>query len=77
MERTDIDEAALKVFGSNIRTRRATQGLSQEQLAEVSGLDRTYVGGAERGERNLSLLNIIRIARALGVTPRDLLEGVR
>jgi len=50
--------------------------MSQEQLADASGLDRSYIGGVERGERNVSLLNITKIARALGVSPKDLLEGV-
>jgi transcriptional regulator with XRE-family HTH domain len=47
---------------------------SQEEFAAESGLDRTYVGGIERGERNPSLLNICRLARALGVTPSDLMD---
>jgi transcriptional regulator with XRE-family HTH domain len=45
-------------------------------LAELCGLHRTYVGAVERGERNISLLNIVAIARALGVAPAELLEGV-
>lgn len=63
-------------LGSNIRQLRRSQGLSQEQLAEKADLHRTYVGAIERGERNVSLDNIIAIAHALGVSASQLLEGV-
>lgn len=61
-------------FGSRVRLLRQHQNLSQEELAQRAGIDRTYVGGVERGERNLSLLNVKRLADALGVTARDLLD---
>jgi transcriptional regulator with XRE-family HTH domain len=50
--------------------------MSQEQLAERAGLHRTYVGAIERGERNVSLKNILRLARALGTRGSELLEGI-
>jgi transcriptional regulator with XRE-family HTH domain len=60
-------------FGKRVRELRLGLGISQEGLADRCGLHRTYVGGIERGERNPSLLNIGRIADALGVSPGDLL----
>lgn len=59
-------------FGHRIRELRRAVGLSQEQFAHVAGLDRTYVGSVERGERNVSLDNIYRLALALRVEARDL-----
>jgi len=64
-------------FGKRILNLRRVQRLSQEDLAEVAGLHRTYVGDVERGERNIALRNIVRLARALNVTPSDLLRGIR
>ena len=66
---------ALKKFGDRIRYLRLMRKLSQEQLAELCELHRTYIGGIERGERNVSLRNIIRIASALEVTISELFEG--
>jgi transcriptional regulator with XRE-family HTH domain len=57
----------LKRFGARVRELRLATGMSQEDLASKCGLHRTYVGGVERGERNVGLLNIHAIARALGV----------
>lgn len=59
-----------------MRARRERKGMSQEQLAERAGLHRTYVGAIERGERNVSLKNILRLARALGTRGSELLEGI-
>ncbi|MFZ0339888.1 MAG: helix-turn-helix transcriptional regulator [Terracidiphilus sp.] len=64
-------------LGQTVRKRRHTLGLSQEGLAEKADLHWTYIGGIERGERNLSLLNIVKVARALGFTPARLLTGIR
>ncbi|MGA2319487.1 MAG: helix-turn-helix transcriptional regulator [Solirubrobacteraceae bacterium] len=61
-------------FGERLRSLRATKGISQEELAASSGLNRTYVGSVERGERNVSLLNIHKLAAALGVAPSTLLD---
>jgi transcriptional regulator with XRE-family HTH domain len=63
-----------KSFGTNLRREREAKGLSQEALAHQAGLHRTYVGSVERGERNVSIDNIERLARALGVTPADLMR---
>jgi transcriptional regulator with XRE-family HTH domain len=64
----------LKLFGERVRVLRQARTLSQEALALAAGLDRTYIGGVERGERNISLLNIQKIAQALKVSPADLLK---
>ena len=69
---TDGDVQAY--FGRRVRILRKREGLSQEQLAFRCGLDRTYVGGVERGERNISIVNIEKIARALGLSLRDLFD---
>jgi transcriptional regulator with XRE-family HTH domain len=64
------------VLGKTIRAMRVDLGLSQERLAELAGLHWTYIGGIERGERNVSLLNIVKIAKALKTTPSVLLSGI-
>lgn len=66
-----------KSFGKTVRDCRVALGLSQEELAERAELHRTYVGSVERGERNISLENIVRLANALGLKPSDLLKGVQ
>jgi len=66
----------LREFGKRIRALRTTRGWSQERLAEEAGLHRNYVGGLERGERNVSLVNIGRLASAFGMTPSELLKGI-
>jgi transcriptional regulator with XRE-family HTH domain len=63
-------------LGKAVRKRRHSMGLSQEALAEKADLHWTYIGGIERGERNVSLINIVRIARALELTPARLLAGI-
>lgn len=60
-------------LGQNLRTYRETRGISQERFAELLGFHRTYLGGIERGERNLSLKSVERLALQLEVSPLDLL----
>ena len=62
-------------FGSRVRAIRKSLGISQEVLADLSELDRSYIGGVERGERNISLGNIEKIANALGVEIKELFEN--
>jgi len=62
-----------QAFGIKIRMRRFEMGITQEELAERANLHPTYVGSAERGERNVSLENIVLIARALDYSPKDLM----
>jgi transcriptional regulator with XRE-family HTH domain len=64
-------------FGQRVRNRRLELGLSQESLAERAGLHRTYVGSLERGERNVALLNILRLAAALELDPAHLVGGLQ
>jgi transcriptional regulator with XRE-family HTH domain len=65
---------ARKTFARNLRLTRASKGLSQEDLAELANLHRTYIGSVERGERNISVDSMERIAIALGVTVVSLLK---
>ena len=65
-----------KAFGARVRALRLAQNLSQEKLADAAGLHRTYIGGIERGERNVSLENIQRIAAALSETISSLTAGL-
>lgn len=63
-------------FGLQIRHIRKGIGYSQESLAALCGMDRTYIGGIERGERNVSLENILKIADALDVAPKYLFQNL-
>ncbi len=63
-------------FGRHVASLRRAQGMSQEALALESGLARSYLGGVERGQRNISLVNICRLAVALQVRPSALLESL-
>jgi transcriptional regulator with XRE-family HTH domain len=68
---------AAAAFGARVRARRLELGLSQEGLASVSGLHWTFVGQVERGRRNLTLHNILKLADALGVDASTLVTGLR
>ena len=67
-------ELALK---GRISSKRKARGLSQRALAQLAGLDRTYVGSVERGERNVSIDNVERLAEALGIELADLFRRIR
>ena len=63
-------------FGHAVRKRRKKLGVSQEAFADLCGLHRTYMGGIERGERNVSLVNVEKIAHALKISLTQLFRGV-
>ena len=67
---------ALAEFGARVRARRNELGLSQEALADESGLHWTFVGQVERGQRNLSLHNLLKLAAALEIDPAGLVQGL-
>lgn len=69
-----MDEYILKSFGLHLKAIRQSQKISQEELAAKADLDRTYISGIERGLRNVSLLNIVRLANALGISPQTLMQ---
>lgn len=71
-QHTDI----LVRFGQRLREKRTELGISQEAFADKCSLDRTYISGIERGKRNVSLLNIDTIAKALGVSIAELMKGI-
>lgn len=70
--RSAAEEQILRAFGQTVRSYRERTGLSQEALADRAGLHRTYVGSVERGERNVSLLNLHVLAAALDISPSEL-----
>ena len=76
MVNTTTDKTT-KEFGLRIKNRRREMALSQEELGEVAGLHRTYIGHLERGEVNPSLINILRVAKALKIDPSDLVSGLK
>ncbi len=63
-------------FGSNVRKLREAKDWTQEQLAEKADLDQTYISGIERGERNLTILSVTKLAAALRTTAALLCEGI-
>ena len=70
----NMEYRILKQFGDRVRKLRRKNNWSQEELAKRAGLHRTYIGSIERSERNVSLINIERIAKALKVKISDLVE---
>lgn len=70
--KTDKD-GRLKKLGAAIRSVRADKGMSQEALADAAGVDRSHMGKIERGERNVSVLNVARVAEALGISVASLM----
>jgi transcriptional regulator with XRE-family HTH domain len=68
-----MKSAILKRFGETVKRLRTQKGWSQEDLAAKCGLHRTYIGSIERGGRNVSLINIGKIAKAFNITPSKLL----
>jgi transcriptional regulator with XRE-family HTH domain len=68
-------ENILEIFGRNVQRYRKEKGISQEKLAEIAGVHRTYVGMIERAEKNITLRNIEKIANALELNIKDLLEN--
>ncbi|WP_308201875.1 helix-turn-helix domain-containing protein [Salinibacter ruber] len=73
-EKDSTRKKRLQAFGSAVRRCREDLGLSQEKLAEKAGVHRTYVGGVERGEQNVSLANILNLADALDLSASELME---
>lgn len=70
-----LEKEVLIAFGLKIRGIRLSLNLSQEEFAEKCGLHRTYISSLERGERNVSLLNIVKICESIKISPEKLLEG--
>ncbi len=71
---TDSD-GILRQLGAAIRSARKERGLSQEALADAAGIDRSHMGKIERGERNVSVLNVARVADALGISVANLMAA--
>lgn len=74
MHNPEQQPAWQREFGSQLQRLRTQSGLTQEQLASASGLDRTYIAGVERGRRNPTLVTIRRLATTLDVSPADFFD---
>jgi transcriptional regulator with XRE-family HTH domain len=68
-----MNKTTLEKFGDKVREERHKKGLSQEELAARAGVHRTYIGMIERAEKNITLSNIEKIAKALGIKPSELI----
>ena len=71
-----MDKTILKKFGERVKKERLKQNLSQEELAARAGVHRTYIGMIERAEKNITLKNIEKIAKALGISITDLTKDI-
>jgi transcriptional regulator with XRE-family HTH domain len=71
-----MKQTLLVEFGKRVKEERSKQNLSQEEFAEMAGVHRTYIGMIERGEKNITLSNIQKIAKALNINVSDLLKGI-
>jgi len=71
-----VKQKVLFQFGARVRVLRKSKGLSQEAFAAQCGLDRTYISGIERGVRNVSLVNLDLLAKTLGMTLSEFMEGL-
>jgi transcriptional regulator with XRE-family HTH domain len=69
-------DPVLVALGHSVRKRREAKQLTQEALAEKTALDRTYISDIERGTRNVSILNVVRVARALGCSLSEITQAV-
>jgi transcriptional regulator with XRE-family HTH domain len=72
-----IKDKSLIRLGENLRNAREKRGLSQEELAYQAGVHRTYVGGVERGEYNVTVLTLLKFTKSLGMSLRDALRGLQ
>ena len=70
-------DQVLKRFGKTLRELRTERGLSQWALGDAAGLDHNYIGMIERGERNPAIVNVVKIAEALGVSPGELFRDFK
>lgn len=69
-------QSVQKRFGLKIRNLRLAKNLSQEAFADECALDRSYIGGVERGERNISIKNIEKVALALNISISEMMESI-
>ena len=74
LQKSPVADKRRRAFGGRVRALRQARGLSQEALADLAGIHRTYVGSVERGERNIALDNIWALADALGVSAAELVD---
>ncbi|HHY0591006.1 helix-turn-helix domain-containing protein [Vibrio alginolyticus] len=65
-----------KEFGARVKNLRSSRGLSQKNLADITGLSRSYISGIEQGERNISLSNINKLALGLNISLHELFKGI-